>query len=172
MRHNVQDGLGNCIVQDAATMLHVTMDSIKANNVQQDTLYMSVARMYDLQCRPPLAHEHDYADIPNKSAISAYKLTVIHYIAGYVVRMVKRKIKCCQCQLALTDEALQSFGNTVGLQFMMLNNRGLVKASPRVILVCCETEKCFQRIHHASDDKLPQTNQILSSICIVVLKEV
>jgi hypothetical protein len=54
MHHNVEGGLGNCSVQDT-TILGVTLDSIPLNGLQQDTLDMSVARMYDLQPRVPLA---------------------------------------------------------------------------------------------------------------------
>ena len=65
MRHNVEGGLGNCTVQDSTTILSVTLDSIPLNGLQQDTLDMSVARMYDLQPRVPLASDHDYVNIPN-----------------------------------------------------------------------------------------------------------
>ena len=41
-----------------------------------------------------------------------------------------------------------------------------------MIMVCAETEKCFQRMHAAMGDKLPQTSNLLPSICAVVLKEV
>jgi hypothetical protein len=166
MRHNVQGGLENCIVQDTTRMLSVTIDSIQVDGMQQDTLDMAVARMYDLVDRPPAQVDHDYSDIPNKAILSQYKKAVISYIAGHVVKMVKRKISCTDCQLALTDES-------IGDPFVVLKNRGgLIKASHSVILVCEETEKCFYRMHATVGDKLPQTAKILPTICSIVLKEV
>jgi len=121
MRHNVQGGLGNCIAQDATKLLSVTIDSIVVDDTQQDTLDMAVARMYDLQDRPPLQNDHDYADIPNKAILSQYKKAVISYISGYVVRMAKRKIKCNDCQMALTDAVpVTSDEDNIGSQFMIL----------------------------------------------------
>lgn len=150
------------------TMLHVTMDSVQVDAVQIDTLDMSVARMYDLQPRKPLAADHDYADMPNKTVLSQYKQAVIAYMAGYVVKMVKRKIKCVDCQLALKAEPVttSAASNNVGNDFMVMKDRGgLIKASSSVIVVCQETEKCFQRMHAAVGDKLPQKQNILSTIC-------
>lgn len=156
-------------MQDATITLSVTTDSIQVNGMQQDTLDMAVARMYDLEDRAPTQTDHDYADIPNQPIISQYKTAVIAYIAGYVVRMVKSKISCCDCQLALTGET----GDDLGGQFMIMKNRGgLVKASRSVLMVCEATEKCFQRMHASMGDKLPQTRNLLPSICTVVLKEV
>jgi len=97
MRHNVQGGLGNCSVQDGTSLLSVTADSIGVSDAQQDTLGLSVARMYDLQSRPPVSTDHDYADVPNTAMLSQYKKAIITYMAGYVVKMVKRKISCNDC---------------------------------------------------------------------------
>ena len=122
MHHNVEGGLGNCTVQDTTTILSVTLDSIPVQGLQEDTLDMSVARMYDLQPRVPLTSDHDYVNIPNKAILSQYKKAVVSYIAGYVVRMVKRKIKCAECHLTLTAE--DEMVANVGSQFISLKNRG------------------------------------------------
>ena len=140
-------------VQDATQLLSVTADSVRVNDMQKD---MSVAQMYDLQDRSPIADEHDYADIPNSVCLSQYKMAVITYIAGYVVRMVRKKISCPDCQFALTVESEQQVAS-IGCEFMLLKNRGgLIKASSSVVMVCEETEKCFQRMHTIVGDNLPQ----------------
>jgi hypothetical protein len=187
MRHNVEGGLGNFTVQDSTAVLAVTLDSVVVDNLQQDSLQMSVARMYDLQLRTPATSEHDYADFPNAIMLSEYKKAVVSYIAGFVVRMVKKKISCCDCQSALTasHEACLAAGTqastsvssltstAVDSQFLTLINRGgLIKASDSVIIVCEETEKCFQRMRAAVGDKLPQTSNFVPSVCAVVLSEV
>lgn len=80
---------------------------------------MTVSRMYDLADRSPAQTDHDYADLPNKANLSEYKKAVISYISGYVVRMVRHKISCIECQLALTDQEIESV-ESIGGQFMIL----------------------------------------------------
>jgi len=39
--------------------------------------------------------------MPSRALLSEYKQAVVVYIAGYVVRMVQKRIKCTDCQSAL-----------------------------------------------------------------------
>jgi len=176
MRHNVQGGLGNITVQDETRLLSVTLDSTqdsRNSGIQRDTLDMAVARFYDVMYRPPLQSEHDYADVPNISAVSEYKQSAITYIAGYVVRMVKRKIHCAECQLALICNDCNALQGSIGGQFLKLKDMGgLIKASPCVVRVCEETEKCFQRMHAVMGDRLPHTSSLLPAITHTVLSVV
>ena len=154
MRHKIKCGTGNCSVLDNTTILNVETKS-------QSTV--SVERKYDLLVREqPIQNEHDYADIPNFETMSEFKTTAINYIAGAVVKMVQRRLKCMVCNKALTtcdDEKIH--------QLIKLKDRGaLVEASPRVICVCLESEKCFQRL---SGGKLPQGFGISASISAAVL---
>ncbi len=63
---------------------------------------IAIARRYDLELRQPAATDHDYCDVSNAMELSEYKEAAISYIAGYVVRMVEKKIHCMQCITALT----------------------------------------------------------------------
>ena len=95
-----------------------------------------------------MTSEHDYADIPNFETVSPYKDAAISYIAGYVVRMMKRRITCITCTQALTTT------ETVH-PFVALKVRGfLQKPSSSIVTVCKETEKCFQRLLKASGRNL------------------
>jgi len=177
MRHNVAGGIGNCTVQDATNMLSVTANSVASNDtgLQQDSLDVCIGRLYALSGQPSIVHDHAYVELPSKTTLTNYKTAVVSYIAGYVVKMVRRKISCLECQSALTDDVAvpTAVGSEVGSQFMALKNRGgLVKASPSVILVCQETEKCFQRMCVVTANMSPQTGRILPSICTAVLTEV
>lgn len=170
MRHNVESGHGNVSSQDSTAMLAVSLDSIIVDNLQTDTLDMSVARRYDIDLRQPRQEDHDYVDMPNYGRLSEFKFGLITYIAGYVVRMVTPKIHCPECVAALTDDVPT---DTVGAQFMRLKNRGgLVKASVSVVDVCEETEKCFQRMHNVTKGQLPRAAQIVPAIASSVLAEV
>ncbi len=99
-------------------------------------------RKYDLVERQPLATDHDYCDSPNIVCLSEYKKAAISYIGGYVAQTVKKQVPCITC-----CRALGSRNDTADASFLKLKDRGfLFKATPSVLMVCEETEKCFQRM--------------------------
>ena len=94
-------------------------------------------KKYDLLERQPIQEDHDYADVPNVATTSANKSAVLHYIAGYVVRMVKKRITCPVCVEALEAGTDATLHHLLGQK----NRGGLVKPSESVVLGCQETEK-------------------------------
>lgn len=80
-------------------MLHV----IQSDYIENRTDIVDVAydKLYDLKLREPLQDDHDYYDIPNIINLSDYIENVVAYIAGFVVRMVQKIIKCNICCAAL-----------------------------------------------------------------------
>ncbi len=171
MRHNIEGGLGNCLRQDQTALLNVDVVCEQSGDYNTDSLDMSMARFYDIPTRKPICDDHDYADMPPINTLSDYKTAVVTYIAGFVVRMVKRKISCPRCTAALTADVTVNGG--IGEQFLKLKNRGgLVRASDCVIKVCQATEKCFSRMHAARGDQLPLTSRIVPIITSTVLSEV
>ena len=70
--------------------------------MQTGTSDVALARRYDLELRMPLEQDHDYADVRNISELSEYKEAAISYIAGYVMKMVVKRISCPECVSALT----------------------------------------------------------------------
>ena len=168
MRHNVQGGLGNCTVLDNTTLLPAS--SIAGS----DSYNVSVYRLYDLKCREPLESDHDYAVVPNVCDLSQYKQAAVAYIAGYVVRMVRKRTACLQSQSALispnTDPAVVVNTGTVFVKFK--DHGGLVHPSHSVIVVCQETEKCFNRMKAVLGDSLPQASKLPTVISNAVLAEV
>ena len=115
MRHNIESGNGNVTAQDATKLLNANTDSIVMNNLQTDTLDVSLARRYDFELRTPVQSDHDYSDVPNFGNLSNYKMSVVTYMAGYVVKMVRLKIHCPDCLTALTDDVPS---DTLGLTFL------------------------------------------------------
>jgi len=156
MRHNIKNGTGNCILRDTTTILHVEPQSQSS---------ISIAWKYDLILQDsPVHDDHDYADVPNFEQVSEYKEAAINYIAGFVVKIMKRKVNCMVCTEALTAP------NGKVHNFVALKDRGrLQKASPNVITVCLETEKCFQRLLKTSNGKLPQGGGISQAVASSVL---
>jgi DNA transposase THAP9 len=177
MRHNVKGGLGNCRVLDETKMLSIAPDSIQSNeDINCDSYDMTLARYYDLEERAPSQVDHDYVDLPNEITLSEYKQAVIAYIAGYVIRMARKKLSCLVCIEALTTEESYIDETTgeidIGTEFVLKKDRGgLVKASPSVVEVCKETEKCFIRMANTLLDKLPR-RKFMPTVCSLVLKTV
>lgn len=174
MRHNVEGGLGNCIVRDDTKILQAVTNSIDVDGVVTDSYDVSVARFYDLQNRQPLASDHDYADVPNMFILSEYKVAAVAYIAGYVVRMVKQRIACLQCQSALAaSHNVLPLPGDIGSRFIRHKDHGgLVKPSSSVIAVCQETERCFDRMKAVVGDNLPLASGFPAAVANVVLSAV
>ena len=103
MRHNITGGRGNCVPQDDTEMLNSVEEQSNSKSLTIEIDDVTIARRYDLALRDePTATHHDYCDVPNVMELSVFKTSAISYIAGYVVRMVERKIHCLKCLAALT----------------------------------------------------------------------
>ena len=103
MRHNITGGQGNCVPQDDTEMLSNVENQSNGKSSTVAIEDVMIARKYDLALRDePAATDHDYCDIGNSMELSEFKTSAISYIAGYVVRMVERKVHCMKCLAALT----------------------------------------------------------------------
>lgn len=114
VRHEIQGQNGNCTAQGKTPILFVSSAKpcIKAGNLDKELECRDVLlfRKYDLEERQPCKDEHDYCDAPNISKLSSVKHAAIGYIAGYVVRMAKRRTPCPECQAALTSDKVNAGG--------------------------------------------------------------
>jgi len=155
MRSHIKGGSGNC-KSDSTVMLY--LDETYTENKEDNITTTALKRKYDLDDRAPLKCDHDYCDTPNVSTLSEFKDSAISYIAGYVVRMVKRITSCKNCCDALESKSFAT-------SFVSHKNRGgLVKASMSVIRLCRETEKRIQRMLITNKGKLPQGKGIVEAI--------
>ena len=104
MRHNIEGGHGNCSRQDDMETLNSVQDRCDIDRSTSKRISdVMIARRYDLELRQkPAKDDHDYGDVPNAMELSEFKEAVISYVAGYIVKMVQKKIKCLQCVSALT----------------------------------------------------------------------
>lgn len=178
MRHEIKGGSGNVVMQDNTTILYTTKNSIDRRNTTTDTLNVSNIKRYDLDMEDA-EDDFDATDIPKPvDQISPYKQAAIGYIAGYVVRMVRKHINCPTCTSALVSNATKAIVltreiHTANQQLINTKDRGgLVRPSQDVVLVCEATEVCFQRLINSNAGKLPQAKGIVQSIVSVVLKDV
>ncbi|XP_046864329.1 uncharacterized protein LOC124458335 [Xenia sp. Carnegie-2017] len=96
MRHNLKGGHGNCIAQDSTEILTLVNDR-ETNELSADILDMTTARRHDMKLRRSLRRSSMKTIViivTYLTVVSEYKEAPISYNAGYVVRMVARKIKC------------------------------------------------------------------------------
>ena len=168
MRHNITGGRGNCVPQDDTEKLRnvEVQNNGKSSTIELDEL--TIARKYDLQLRPePVATDHDYCDIPNLMEPSEFKSSAISYIAGYVVRMVKRKIHYLTCLAVLTTTKEK----IPDLFVVWKSNGGLQLPSPGVLKICKETEKCVMRKFSVNQGGLPHGTGLPDAIASTVLRD-
>lgn len=136
MRHEIEATGGNCTALDVTTILQTAHPSNEMRQaVPDETEDIAVARRYDILERSPRQIDHDYADVTNISSLSPFKAAAVGYIAGYVVRMVQKKINCSQCKSALvTDNAVGCDDSSWCRALVQHKNRGgLIKPSDSVL---------------------------------------
>ena len=165
MRHNIEGGHGNCTPQDDTEILNSVQDQHEINSVPTGISDVAIARRYDLELRQPAADDHDYCDVSNAMELSEYKEAAISYIAGYVVKMVEKKIHCPQCLAAL----ITSKENIPDLFVTWKTNGGLKLPSLGLIKICEETEKCVMRMLNVNGGGLPHSAGLSSAIATTVL---
>ena len=111
----------------------------KSSRIEIDQV--TIARKYDLALRPePVTADHDYCDAPNVMELSEFKSAAISYIAGYVVRMVQKKIHCLKCLAALTTTKEK----IPDLFMVWKSNGGLKLPSPGLLKIC--EEMCDENV--------------------------
>jgi hypothetical protein len=167
MRHNITGGRGNCVPQDDTEMLNSVEDQTSNKSSTIEIEDVTIARRYDLALRDePVASDHDYCDVPNVMELSEFKTSAISYIAGYVVRMVERKIHCVKCLAALTTckEKIPD------LFVVWKSNGGLKLPSPGLLKICEETEKCVMRMLNVNQGGLPHSSGLSEAIASTVLQ--
>ena len=94
MRHNIKGGCGNCTAQDETEILDSVRDQCEINSVPTSISDVAIAR--NTRCRlesPKVAITIAVMFLASWNCPSI-KEAAISYIAGYVVRMVEKKIHC------------------------------------------------------------------------------
>ena len=167
MRSAIQGGRGNCDEQDKTSILYAVGDTCTVSGQQLSLTNVALIKKYDLTERPTLQEDHDYSDTPNMALLSEYKEAAISYIAGYVVKMVKKLNACMTC-----CDAIGSISGNPPTNFMKMKDRGgLFKASASTILICNETERRFQRMLATTKGNLPVQKGIPDAIALSVLQD-
>ena len=167
LRSSIASGKGNCQKQEEVDILHVIGDACRINDEELTITEASLIRKYDLELRKPKSTEHDYTDVPNFAVLSQFKSSAISYIAGYVGKMVQKKIMCHVCCNALGSK---NHCNSVTSFLKFKDRGGLFKPTASTIKVCEESERCFQRMLASTNGKLPQAKGLPDAVSSSVLE--
>lgn len=117
----------NCLPQDATTILHVSSSKKKEN--REDYI--------DILCGEDTEMEYDYCDDIVDNINNHITHDVIEYIAGAIVRKIKKIIQCNECAAVL------STNNNCSL--IDIKTRGyLIKPSKDVTDICIKAERVFK----------------------------
>lgn len=126
VQHDIKSTTGNSYAQDGTSFLSIPSSYLKSTR----------------RLREDSSEENDF-QIPNlnftSGCLSEFKSNVITYIAGFVVKMVKRNLTCQTCLDSL-ESTSPSLKTTESLLKRKKYGR-LVEASPDVIKVCEVSEK-------------------------------
>ena len=163
MRTQVKSDAGNCTAQDHTSILS-TVSHVRQS--QFDDVH--IARQYNLETPDT---EEDHLDVPMMSSSAEYRDAVVGYIAGYVVKMVERRIHCPECVPALRGELLE--GTSAQQALVAFKDRGgLVKASSSVISTCSAAEQCVRRVLVTTNGQPPRDPRVIQAITTTVLERI
>lgn len=118
---------GNCLSLQNVNILHVSSSSEKILNITTPH-----AHMIDIADESVIT-DHSY--LPNMG-ISELSERIIVYIAGFVVRHLRKKILCEDCLNALISDNMILYSSMISIK-----NRGsLIYPSKDVIIICRKSE--------------------------------
>lgn len=176
---------GNCIPLDEINILNCnTDDANKQDNMVPTISILENMIRYDI-IPPRRAHVADgddecYEDIPDFDKLSTFVDNAVVYIAGFVVRNLKKHIKCTTCINELTTDN-DSIKNHCHYNLLNTkNNGGLQVPSAGTVAACIAAEKCFRRLRSikppncrgfaqtielsAAEDALTQQNPVFENL--------
>ncbi|XP_025199233.1 uncharacterized protein LOC112598200 [Melanaphis sacchari] len=110
-------------------------------------------------------NEHDYYKLPEFETLSHYVVDVVSYKSGFVVKKVKKIVKCNVCISALTSTEHTS--RLVNLKQYSSNTKGgLINASPDVIYLCKLAESEFRIIEQTNNLNKKNIMEVLVIKCL------
>lgn len=103
---DISDSSGNCRVLDTTSILTVSSGgaSKKDSILQQVDLYD--VRKHNIHYHQYIEsmQDHNYDVLSKEISLTDYSENVVSYIAGYVIRMMKKTVHCEECLSLLIEE--------------------------------------------------------------------
>lgn len=122
---DISDGSGNCRVLDTTSVLSVSSAvPSKRKILMEDIELNDIRKAYDsADSHFNKINNLSYDVVPSLIDLNEYNENVVTYMAGYVIQMVSKTIKCTACvDLLIADE-------TGGRNYLLMDRRNLGKIS-------------------------------------------
>ena len=142
VNNKVKSIKGNCFPLDSTYILNTYNRKVDELNTKNH-VDINIIKKYDIKINE--TEEDQYDEIINFPInLSFYKETAITAIAGFVIKSLKKTVKCIDCISAIEDKTLQnSFLNLKAEQYSFIN-----RPSADVVSICIETERYIQKMWH------------------------
>ncbi|XP_018571162.1 uncharacterized protein LOC108910899 [Anoplophora glabripennis] len=111
--------------------------------------------------------DHNYDVLSKTYSLTNYSENVVSYIAGYVIKMIKKTVHCEDCLSLLIEE------NPDDPNYYLIKRRNLgayLFPSKSLVLICSETEKFIRLLMNLKDDRLPSTDLVNNIVINVSAK--
>lgn len=131
------------------------IESLDANLQDENIIFENQSHLND----------HAYYKFPEFGSLSGYVVDIVSYISGFVVRQVKKVVKCNLCICALTSTDHRSRLVTLK-QYSSNPHSGLINASPDVIYLCKLAESEFRIIEGTTNLNKENIIEILVIKCL------
>lgn len=160
---------GNCIPLEQISILHVS----SANNIciSEDVINMStrLSRMVNDTDTEIVTNEtvdqfhvqSDHNYLPDVRDISEFSENIIEYVAGYVVKQLRKTLHCEECINALIDRTHKT-NNLICVK----NEGGLIQPAKDVIRICIKCEKIIRHSLHVNNNAI--TNKLFEHILLTM----
>lgn len=157
---DIKGSTGNCANLDNTNILYITQTNKNVPPISSiDDLGIVKKYNLDIPESMEIGDEEMTIDfIPNISVLSE---NVVAYIAGFVVKKLKKDILCSTCSSFLEQE----YSSVDDTYFKLLNQKnrgGLLRPSLDVVKICISTEKRLRHILNLNNDKMPKEHNFFN----------
>lgn len=163
--HNeVKGGVGNCALLDKTRILYVSSQFCAPDELDMTTAKQNDTK--DLVQSVDLPDESEMeGELENLPLLSPYLGDVVGYIAGFVCRMVEKKIPCSTCRSASKAEACSS------ALLNRKNSGGLTKPSPSTTYICQLAERVVRQQEKVDGGSFPKKGMTADTLTARVMRE-
>lgn len=164
LRHEINSLHGNCFALDNMTILTTSSQRQIQPAITLDE--MSLIKKYNIDINDMVIDSEEFQGIIKfLPTLSFLTENVVAYIAGFVVKSIKKIIKCEVCISSLEEEREAS----LDLDYFKLLNRknrvashiGLIKPSGDVVKSCAFIEKKIRQIMSLNDNCMPSEKNFM-----------
>lgn len=136
-------GIGNCIPLEEISILKSTPKQVEKLINESSSRIRNLIVDIEVEDENNSLMDHDYSFNPN--VITEYARQVVHYIAGFVVYFLNKRIYCEECLQLLEDE------NEINSLVRYKSRGGLKYPSAIVFKLCLESEKIIRSEMNCSE---------------------